>query len=92
MSGSRSGSAVAYRKRGGGGPVLAVRLIEDVCKMMIHGFLADEQFPRNLAIALAAGNQLEDSSLAPGQVGWKLRWLRRAIFTVRKSEQAMAKT
>jgi len=66
---SRSGQAVAYRKSSCGCPVLAVRLIEDVRKVINHGFLADNQFLRYLAIALAAGNQLEHRSLALGQ-GW----------------------
>jgi hypothetical protein len=67
---------VAYRESGRGGSILAVRLIEDVREMINHGFLADYQFQRNLAIALAAGNQLEYRSLALGQPGWKRRWVR----------------
>ena len=67
---SRSGQTVAYRKSGCGGSVLAVRLIEDVREVMNHSFLTDDQFLCNLAIALAAANQLEYCNLAWGQVGW----------------------
>ena len=66
IGGSRSGQAVAYCKSGCGCPVLTVRLIEDVREVINHGFLADYQFLRNLAIALAAGNQLEHHNLALG--------------------------
>ena len=72
---SMSGQTVAYRKCGCRCPVLAVRLIEDVGEVMNHGFLADEQFLRNLAVSLASGNELEYIGLALGQVGWKRRWL-----------------
>jgi len=70
---SMSGQAVAYRKSGCGCPVLTVRLIEDVREMINHGFLADDQFLRNLAVTLAVSNQLEHRRLALGQVGWKGR-------------------
>jgi hypothetical protein len=67
---SGSGQTVAYCKSGCGGSVLAVRLIEDVREVMNHRFLADDQFLGNLAIALAAANQLEYCNLAWGQAGW----------------------
>src|SRR5947209_1602409 len=67
VGGSRSDQTMAYRKSGCGRPVLAVRLIEDVREVINHGFLADYQFLRNLAITLAADNQLEHRGFARGQ-------------------------
>ena len=64
---------MAYGKSGRGRPVLAVRFIEDVREVIDHGFLADDQFLRDLAIALTAGNQPEHRKLALGQFGWKRR-------------------
>jgi len=74
---------MAYRKSGCGRPILTVRLIENVREMINHSFLANYQFLRNLAIALAAGNQLEYSSLTLCQVGWKRRMFQ-AMRVMRK--------
>src|SRR5712691_68951 len=74
---SRSCQSVADSKRGCGCPVLAGRLIEDVREVIGHCFLTESQGMRDLAIALALGNQLEHRHLTLGQMRWKLCvWLR----------------
>src|SRR5260370_32021007 len=67
----QSGQSVADRKRGCRCSILTGSLIEDVGEVIGHSFLTESQGMRDLAIALALGNQLEHRHLTLGQTSRK---------------------
>src|SRR5664280_1287397 len=72
---------LAHRSSGQLRPVLSVELLHDVLEVELDRVLADTQLARNLAVALADGDELEDFQLSIGQA------LRRPGATARHPEE-----
>src|SRR4051794_734550 len=64
---ARSGQAMAEGKGRRPGPVLRLRLHEDVPDVDVHGPLAEREGVRDFPVALAAGDEAEHFYLALGE-------------------------